>query len=69
VFVRGEVVHDDVHLQVLGHVLFDLPEKTQIFLMPMARPTLREDFAVGTSVLGLARLVAYRKRLTGKSSR
>ncbi len=45
-FVRGVIIHDDVHLQVLRDVLFNLPEKTQIFLMPVTRSTFREHFAV-----------------------
>ena len=45
-FVRGVIIHDDVHLQVLGYVLFNLPEKTQIFLMPVVLSTFREHFAV-----------------------
>jgi hypothetical protein len=36
---RGVIVHDDVHLQVLWHVLLNLPENTQILLMPVALPT------------------------------
>ena len=44
--VRGVIIHDDVHLQVLRHVLFNLPEKTQILLMPVTRSTFRENFAV-----------------------
>ena len=43
--VRGVIIHDDVHLQVLGDVLLNLPEKTQIFLMPMTCSTFREHFA------------------------
>ena len=39
--VGSVIIHDDVHVQILRHVLFDLPEKTQIFLMPVARPALR----------------------------
>ena len=46
-FVRGVVVNDQVHLQVLGHVLLDLSEEIQIFLMPVPLATLREHFAVG----------------------
>src|SRR5271155_6288803 len=34
--VRGVIIHDDVHLQVLRHILLNLPEKTQILLMPVA---------------------------------
>jgi hypothetical protein len=44
--VRGVIIHDDVHLQVFRHVLFNLPEKTQILLMPMTRSTFREHIAV-----------------------
>jgi hypothetical protein len=43
---RGVIIYDDVHLQVLRYVLLNLPEKTQIFLMPVALSTLREHFAV-----------------------
>ena len=45
--VRGVIIHNDVHLQVLRHVVFNLPEKTQILLMPVARSTFREHLAVG----------------------
>jgi hypothetical protein len=45
-FVRGVIIHDDVHLQVLRDVLFNLPDKTQIFLVPVTRSTFREHFAV-----------------------
>ncbi len=44
--VCGVIIHDNVHLQVLRHVLFNLSEETQIFLMPVARSTLRKHFAV-----------------------
>ena len=27
-FVRGVIIHDDVHLQVLRYILLNLPEKT-----------------------------------------
>src|ERR1700737_5450118 len=43
-FMRSVVVHDDVHVQRSGHVLIDLPQKVQIFLMPVA---LREDRSFG----------------------
>ena len=45
--VCGVIIHDDVHLQVLRHVLLNLPEKAQILLMPVARSTFRKHFAVG----------------------
>ena len=45
--VCGVIIHDDVHFQVLRHVLLNLPEKAQILLMPVARSTFREHFAVG----------------------
>ena len=44
--VSDVVVHDEVHLQILWHVVVDLAEKAQIFLMPVVRPTAREHFAV-----------------------
>ena len=43
----GVIIHDDVHRQVLRYVLLNLPEKAQILLMPVARSTFREYFAVG----------------------
>ena len=47
VFVRGVVVHDQVHVEILGHALLDVPQERQILLMPMARLALREDLSVG----------------------
>jgi hypothetical protein len=44
--VRGVIIHEDVHLQVLRHALLNLPEKTQILLMPVALSTFREHLAV-----------------------
>ena len=36
VLVRRVVVDDDVNLQLLGNVLLDLAQKTQVLLVPMA---------------------------------
>src|SRR5258707_8721994 len=44
--VRGVIIHDDVPVQVFRHVFFNLPEKTQILLMPVTRSTFREHIAV-----------------------
>src|SRR5262250_509583 len=44
--MRGVIIHDDVRLQILRHALFNLAEKTEIFLMPMAGTTLCEHLAV-----------------------
>jgi hypothetical protein len=52
--VRGVIIHDNVHLQVLRHVLFNLPEKTQILLMSVTRSTFREHIAVRRVSVGLA---------------
>ena len=43
--VCGVIIQDDVHFQVLRHVLLNLPEKAQILLMPVVRSTFREHFA------------------------
>ncbi len=53
--VRGVIIHDDVHLQVLRYLLLNLPEKTQIFLMSVTRSTSREYFAVGRVQCGKQR--------------
>jgi len=45
-FVRGVIIHDDVHLQVLRDVLFQSPGENSDFLMPVTRSTFREHFAV-----------------------
>jgi hypothetical protein len=37
--VRGVIIHDKVHLQVLRDVFLNLPEKTQILLMPVTPST------------------------------
>src|SRR5215470_15486462 len=44
-FVRSVIIRDEVHLQVLRYILLNLPEKTQILLVPVTRSTFREHFA------------------------
>ena len=43
----GIVVHNDVHVQRREYVLVNLPQKVQIFLMPVALSALREYCSLG----------------------
>jgi len=45
-FVRSVVVHNDMYIHGLGHVLLDLSEEPQVPLMPVALSALRDDFAL-----------------------
>ena len=45
-FVRSVVVHNDVYIQGLGHVLLDLLQEPQVLLMAVALSALRDDFAL-----------------------
>lgn len=45
--VRGVVIHDQMHLQILRHALIDVPQEGQILLMAVPSLALGEDFAVG----------------------
>jgi hypothetical protein len=48
--VRRIVIDDDMHLQVGRHVLLELPQKLQVFLMPVMLPA-PSDFYVLFTVL------------------
>ena len=47
VFVRRVVVHDQMHVQLPGNVVVDMPWKGQKLLVPMAAFALTERFPRG----------------------
>ena len=46
-FVRAVIIDDQMHVEVLRDVQFDVPQEAQELLMPVARLALREHLAIG----------------------